>query len=446
MIRGLIQQTLLLTLTVSALGAQPPRTRIDSYSLPNGLTVHLVEDHSSQVVAVDLWYNVGSRNEVKGRTGFAHLFEHMMFQGSGNVKKGDHMALIGNAGGELNGSTRADVTNYYEYLPSNRLNLALWLEADRMRSLAITPENLKNQQEAVKEERRLRVDNQPYSGALVEGLPTLWDATGCFAYSHPSIGSMDDLNAATVSDVQGFFNLYYAPNNATLVVVGDFKPAEARQMIAQYFSSIPRGKEAPAVQCTQTLGTAARRTVFPDKNATLPAALIAYRIPAVNHPDYPALELLGTILGGGESSRFNRVLGREAKLTIANQALVNPFGPTRGPGAWAALAVANQGVAIESAEQLMMSEIARVATGGVTDAEVTKAKNAYRYGKVSERQQALFFAEALHFAAMFLGDVKAVDTDLDRYDAVTAADIKRVAATYLQPANSLTLIIQPEKK
>ena len=166
----------------------------------------------------------------------------------------------------------------------------------------------------------------------------------------------------------------------------------------------------------------------------------------MNHPDYPALELLGTILGGGESSRFNRVLGREAKLTIANQALVNPFGPPRGPGAWAALAVANQGVAIESAEQLMMSEIARVATGGVTDAEVTKAKNAYRYGKVSERQQALFFAEALHFAAMFLGDVKAVDTDLDRYAAVTAADIKRVAATFLQPANSLTLIIQPEKK
>ena len=448
--RTLLLCSILATTTATMLSAQSPAkaptTRIDSYTLPNGLRVHLVEDHSSQVVAVDLWYNVGSRNEVKGRTGFAHLFEHMMFQGSANAPKGEHMRLIGNAGGQLNGSTRPDVTNYFEWLPSNRLNLALWLEADRMRSLAITPDNLKNQQEAVKEERRLRVDNQPYSGGLVEGLPTLWDATTCFPYSHSTIGSMDDLNAASVTDVQAFFNLYYAPNNATLVVVGDITPAATKALITQYFGDIPRGKEPPAVNCTQALGTAPRRTVFPDRNATLPAALVAYRIPAVNHADYPALDLLGTILGGGESSRFSRVLSREAKATLAAQALVNPFGPTRGPGAWAALAIANQGVPIDSAEKLLTAEIAKVAANGVTEAEVTKAKNAFRYGKVSERQQALGFAEALHFADMFLGDVKAVDTDLNRYDAVTAADIKRVAATYLQPANSLTLVIQPEKK
>jgi predicted Zn-dependent peptidase len=427
-------------------GAQASRTAIDSYTLPNGLRVHLVEDHSSQVVAVNLWYDVGSRNEVPGRTGFAHLFEHMMFQGSANAPKGEHMKLIGNAGGSLNGSTRADMTNYYEWLPSNRLNLALWLEADRMRALAITPENLKNQQEAVKEERRLRFDNQPYTGALVDRLPGLWDAQGCFAYSHSLIGSMDDLNAAKVEDVQAFFDLYYAPNNATLVIVGDFQPVQAKALIAQYFGDIPRGKTPPAVACTQGLGTAAQREVVPDRNATLPAALVAFRIPAVNHADYPALELLGTILGGGESSRFNKALVRDAKVALAAQALVNPFGPTRGPGAWAALAIANQGVAIDSAEGRLQGEIARVRADGVTEAEVTKAKNAYRFAKVSERQQALPFAEAVHFAAMFLGDAKAVDTDLDRYDAVTAADIQRVATTYLRPENALTLVITPEKK
>ena len=430
----------------AARGTAATRTAIDSYTLPNGLQVHMVEDHSSQVVAVDLWYNVGSRNEVAGRTGFAHLFEHMMFQGSANAPKGEHMKLIGNAGGNLNGSTRADVTNYYEWLPSNRINLALWLEADRMRSLAITPENLKNQQEAVKEERRLRFDNQPYTGALVDRLPTLWDAKGCFAYSHSLIGSMDDLNAAKVEDVKAFFDLYYAPNNATLVVVGDFKPAETKALIAQYFGDIPRGKTPPSVACEQGLGTAARREVVPDRNATLPALLVAYRIPAVNHADYPALELLGTILGGGESSRLNRSLVRDAKVALVTQALVNPFGPTRGPGAFGVLAIANQGVAIDSAEVRLQGEMARVRADGVNEAEVTKAKNAYRFAKVSERQQAMPFAEAIHFAALFLGDVRAVDTDLDRYDAVTAADIRRVAERYLRPENSLTLVITPEKK
>ncbi len=441
-----MRRILLLLGAATTLSAQSPKTAIDSYTLPNGLKVHLVEDHSSQVVAVDVWYDVGARNEVPGRTGFAHLFEHMMFQGSANAPKGQHMKLIGDAGGSLNGSTRADVTNYYEWLPSNRLNLALWLEADRMRSLAITPENLKNQQEAVKEERRLRFDNQPYTGALVDKLPMLWDAQGCFAYAHSLIGSMDDLNAAKVEDVKAFFDLYYAPNNATLVVVGDFDKAQAKALIAQYFGDIPRGQTPPPVKCEQGLMTSAKREVVADKNATLPALLVAYRIPAVDHADYPALDLLGAILGAGESSRFNRVLARETKTALAAQALVNPFGPTRGPGAWAALVIANQGVAIDSAGRLMAAEIAKVAASGITDAELTKVKNSYRYGKVAERQQAMPFAEAVHFAALFLGDPAKVDTDLERYDRVTAADIQRVAATYLRPENSLTLVIQPGKK
>ena len=225
--------------------AQAPATvAIESYTLPNGLKVHLVEDHSAQVVAVNVWYDVGSRNEREGRTGFAHLFEHMMFQGSANVKKAEHFQLVERAGGQMNGSTQPDRTNYFEVVPSNRLNLALWLEADRMRSLAVTAENLKNQQEAVKEERRLRVDNQPYSAGLVDSLPTIFDRATCFAYAHSIIGSMDDLNAATVADVKAFFDLYYAPNNATLVITGDFQPAEARRLVRDYFGGIPRGRQA----------------------------------------------------------------------------------------------------------------------------------------------------------------------------------------------------------
>ncbi|MCC7002119.1 MAG: insulinase family protein, partial [Gemmatimonadaceae bacterium] len=217
---------------LATLHAQSPtRVKVESFMLPNGLRVYLAEDHSSQVVAVNLWYDVGSRNERAGRTGFAHLFEHMMFQGSANVKKADHGNLIERAGGTLNGTTQPDRTNYFEVLPSNRLNLALWLEADRMRSLAITPENLKNQQEAVKEERRLRFDNQPYLGAFIDSLPTMFDRERCYPYSHSIIGSMDDLNAATVTDVKAFFDLYYAPNNATLVIAGDFNPTQARQWV-----------------------------------------------------------------------------------------------------------------------------------------------------------------------------------------------------------------------
>jgi len=183
----------------------PAPIRLERYQLPNGLTVILAPDRSSQVVAVDVWYDVGARNEKPGRTGFAHLFEHMMFQGSANVKKGEHFQLVERAGGEMNGSTRADITNYYQSLPSNRLNLGLWLEADRMRSLAVTAENLQNQKEAVKEEKRLRFDNQPYVGTLLEALAGAYDPKTCFAYGPLLIGSMADLDSASVDDVRGFF-------------------------------------------------------------------------------------------------------------------------------------------------------------------------------------------------------------------------------------------------
>ena len=444
------QLSLLALLAAAALppaarAQEPGRVTLERYSLPNGLTVILSEDHSAQVVAVDVWYDVGSRDERPGRTGFAHLFEHMMFQGSANVKKGNHMALLERAGSQgFNGSTAEDRTNYYQPLPSNRLNLGLWLEADRMRSLAVTDSTFANQRAAVKEERRLKVDNQPYGRAIFEEAYALADSTSCFPYSHSIIGSMADLDAATTADVKAFFDLYYAPNNATLVVVGDFAPAEAKRLIQQYFGDIPRRQSPPKVTCAQRFSTGAIRRTVHDSRPNLPAVMQIVRVPAYDHPDYPALALLTTIVGGGESSRLNRSLARDAKVAVATPVYLNPFGPRRGPGGLLLWAIANQGVAVDSLDRLLSAQVAAVASGGVEPGELEKAKNAYRATVINERQTALSVAEALQTATMFLGNPDAVNTDFTRYMAVSADDVKRVAATYLRPDNTLTLVITPE--
>jgi predicted Zn-dependent peptidase len=435
----------LLVLLPSILRAQDPaRIAVETYTLPNGLTVVLAPDRTTQVIAVDVWYHVGSRDETKGRTGFAHLFEHMMFQGSANVKKAEHFQLVERAGGESNGSTAEDRTNYYEELPSNRLNLALWLEADRMRSLSITKENFENQREAVKEERRLRVDNQPYTGAIFEGMYALADSSKCFPYSHSIIGSMDDLNAAKTEDVKAFFDLYYAPNNATLVVAGDFEAAAAKKFITDYFGGIPRGQDAPTVTCDQPYGSGQIRRRWPDAKANLPGVLLAYRIPEYKHADFPALSLLATILGQGESSRINKAVVRDLKLAQFSVSLLNPASPRRGPGVFLTLAVVNQGVVVDSLEQALAAQVGRIATEGVTAAELDKARNAYRTGLITQQQQALARAEAIQAARMFMGDADAVNTDWRRFIAVTIDDVKRVAKMYLVPENSLALLIVPE--
>jgi predicted Zn-dependent peptidase len=422
---------------------QAARPTIVKSVLPNGLRLQLLEDHSAQVVSVSLWFDVGARDEVAGRTGFAHLFEHMMFQGSSNLKKAEHMQLVERAGGQVNANTQYDITRYYQVVPSNRVNLALWLEAERMRSLNVNAENLKNQIEAVKEERRLRIDNQPYGKAIWEEALPLFDAAACFAYAHSLIGSMDDLNASSVDDVKTFFTRYYAPNNAVLTIAGDFDAADVTRLVTEYFGGIPRQPEAPRPACDQRFNPGQIRKRVTDDKATLPAVLAMYRVPAAGHDDTPALDLLNTILGSGESSRLNRVLARETKMALGQQTLLNPFGLRRGPGMWLALAVTNQGVAPDSLAARLEAEIAKVAREGVTEAELSKARNQYRAARVNERQQAFDMTEAIQSATFFLGSAEAVFTDLDRYTRVTVADVKRVAATYLVPANSMMLIIVP---
>jgi predicted Zn-dependent peptidase len=413
---------------------------IESYRLPNGLEVILSPDRSTPVVAVDVWYHVGSRNEREGRSGFAHLFEHMMFQGSENVKKGEHMTLLERAGGTFNGSTSEDRTNYFEALPSNRLNLGLWLEADRMRSLAVTQENLDNQREVVKEERRLRIDNAPYGTSfLAASYEAPYSAT-CPAYNHTTIGSMDDLNAAKLEDVQDFFATYYAPNNATLTVVGDFEPAQAKQLIEQYFGSIPSHEPPPPVVCEDPFSSLPTRRVVEDGNANLPAVFFSYGAPAVGSPDVYALDLLAGILGEGESSRFNQRLVKEEKAALAATAAMDT---RRGPGLLIAYAIANQGVDAGRLQSLLEEEVAKVVRDGVTPEELERAKNRQRSTSVFGLQTALGKAEQLQYAALFEGDPTAIRTELEHYAAVTPADVQRGAGQYLVPNNRATVITQP---
>lgn len=439
----LLTGLLLLAAAPAALRGQAGQISYEAFTLPNGLRVLYSEDHSTPIVSVDVWYNAGSRNERPGRSGFAHLFEHMMFEGSAHVKKGEHFQLISRAGGSENGSTAEDRTNYFETIPSNRLNLALWLEADRMRALAITDENFHNQRETVKEERRLRIDNQPYSAAFVDGMTWPFDSAGCFAYAHTVIGSMDDLNAAQLTDVQAFFDTYYAPNNAILVVVGDFRPLELRRLVNQYFSEIPRHPDPPPVTCAATFSPGTIRKALTDAHANLPAVVRIYRVPPHADPDTPAIELLNVILGQGESSRLNVAVVRRERAALGTQVAMNPFDSRRGPGVLLVLAIANQGVDPAKLDTLVSAQLDSVRTVGVTGDELLKAKNTFRANFIHNRETTLGKAEELHHYDMFHTSLGEINTDLDRYLAVTDADVRRVAAKYLDPANAVVIVVRP---
>jgi len=423
------------------------RIAFEQFTLPNGLRVIYSEDRSTPIVTVDVWYEVGSRNERRGRSGFAHLFEHMMFEGSAHVKKSEHGQLVERAGGNDNGSTAEDRTNFWETVPSNRLNLALWLEADRMRSLAITEENFENQRQAVKEERRLRVDNQPYAAAFTDGLTWPFDSTSCFPYAHTVIGSMADLDAAKVPDVQAFFDTYYAPNNATLVVVGDFSPTELRRLVNQYFAGVPGHAAPEAPRCDTGGGAAsakgAQRREVRDPQANLDLVMRLYRIPEHRSADTPALEILNIILGQGESSRLNVSVVRRDKAAVGAGAVLNPYGSRNGPGILAAYGIVNQGVSADRLDSLLSLQLDSIRANGITADELDKAKNVLRAGFIDNRETTLGKAEELHHYLTFHSSIDEINTDLDKLLAVTSDDVKRVANTYLAPANLTLLIVRP---
>jgi len=412
-----------------------------SYTLENGLHVILSPDPQATGVAVNLWYRVGSRNERPGRSGFGHLFEHLMFQGSENVREGEHFQFVERAGGNLNASITEDRTNYFQTVPPDRMNLALWLEADRMRSLRITEENMKREVEVVKEERSLRIDNAPYGTSQLDaGFYASYNPETCFAYAHSVIGSPEDLDAAELVDVQEFFNLYYAPNNATLTVVGAFDEAEARMLIESYFGSIPRGSEPPEIGCDTPFSHLPVARRIQDANAQLPAVWLSYGTVARSHPDAPALDVLASILGGGESSRLNQRVVRTEQAALQSAAFHNA---RLGPGILQVVGIANMGVNAEALLALLDEEIARLVAEGVTEAEVSRARNQARASLILGRQSVMGRAEALQTANHFLGSPEAVDRAVESLAAVSAADVHRVAREYLNPNRRATIFTLP---
>jgi zinc protease len=415
--------------------------RHETYRLANGLTVILAPDPTATAVAVNVWYDVGSRHERAGRSGFGHLFEHLMFEGSERVPRGTFDRLINEAGGSANASITEDRTNYFATVPPGQMNVALWLEADRMEGLLVTDESMRREIEVVKEERRLRVDNAPYgTSGLQARFYAPYDSISCFAYAHSVIGSMEDLDAARLEDVQEFFDTYYAPDNATLTLVGAFDPATARALVEQYFSGIPRGRAREEPVCTDPFSNLPVRREVPDAAARLPAAFLSYGTVHAGHADSYALDLLAAILGGGETSRLYRRLVREERAAL--QASASSMS-RRGPGLLMVLAIANQGVDADRLIALVDEEIGRIARDGVTEEELRRARNQARAGAVLGRQTVMGRAETLQWHNHFLGDPGAYRTEMERMMAVTATEVRDAARRYLTASNRAVVVTRP---
>ena len=416
---------------------QLPPTPIEEYTLANGLRVVFSPDRAIPVVSVAVYYDVGSRNEREGRTGFAHLFEHMMFQGSENVPKAAHFQYIFNAGGTMNGTTSTERTNYFETLPSNYLPLAFWLESDRMRSLKVTQENLDNQRHAVQEEKRLRYDNQPYVTAFLRMNELIFINP---ANAHSTIGSMEDLDAATIDDVREFFRIYYAPNNAVLSVVGDFDSAEARALIDKYFGSIPSQPLPPPVDVSEPEAIAIPQETFHDPLAPAPAFVLGWKIPARRTPDFYALSLAGTLLFEGDSSRLYQKLVKGDESVVSIEGGVDE---RRGPSALYIFALPKPGEDVEVIRRQIFDEIQRIAADGPTEAEMEKLRNSLSNDSVRGRQSTMYRAQRLAEFALYDSDPRLVDLELDHFLNVTAADIKQTTARYLNTTNRVVLDIIP---
>ena len=419
---------------------------IDRYTLENGLRVVLSEDHTTPVVAVNLWYNAGSRNELPGKTGLAHLFEHMMFQGSQNVGEPGHIALVERAGGNLNGSTWLDRTNYYDTVPSDQLELALWLEADRMGFFlpALTQEKFDNQREVVKNERRQRVDNQPY-GDWDERIQAMLYPDD-HPYHHSVIGSMEDLDAASLDDVREFFETYYAPNNAVLTLCGDFDPAEARRLIEAYFGPFPRGPELPPLPGRPVpeplkIGREVRADVE-DSKVPLPRLYMAWRIPPYGAPEYYAADLLAELLAGGKSTRLYRTAVRERRLARGIGAFTFPV--ITGASAFVIRGNVPAGVDPRALEAAVEEEIGRIAAQGPDAAEMERAATGLEVRHLLDLQKPSERADTLSMLTTYFDDPGRINTELDRYRAVTADDVRRLAREYLGADNRAVLTyLQP---
>ena len=409
---------------------------------PNGLRLIISEDHLVPVVAVNVWYDVGSKHEQPGRTGFAHLFEHVMFQGSRHVAKAEHIALVQAAGGTMNGTTWLDRTNYFETMPSHQLELALWLEADRLATLldALSQENLDNQRAVVKNEKRNSYDNQPYGSWQEKMLGHLYPLE--HPYHHPTIGSMEDLDAASLEDVSAFFRTYYAPNNAVLSIVGDVDPAQARVWAERYFGPIPANPAIPPFAVDplpMTLGGERRETV--EDRVPLPRIYAAYRVPAIGDERLYALEIAAQVLAGGKGSRLHRRLVREGRIAQDVAIFLLPF--ASGPSVLVGWATVRPEATREAVEAGLLEEVARLAMEEITEDELLRAKALIETDELGSLQRVSERADRLSMYATLLDDPNEINRQLERYLAVTAADVRAACAALLVEHNRVVLTYVP---
>ncbi len=420
-----------------------PPVPIERHRLENGLRVILSPDDRAPVVAVNLWYDVGSKHESPGKTGFAHLFEHMMFQGSEHVAKTEHFSYVQGVGGTLNGTTWLDRTNYFETLPSHELELALWLEADRMASLlpAMTQEKLDNQRDVVKNERRFSVDNQPYGDWDEKVQAQLFPEW--HPYHHPTIGSMEDLSAASLDDVRDFFATFYCPNNAVLSIVGDFEPDVAMAMVKRHFGVIPTNPDLPApprVALDPLVMDGERREVVDDQ-VPLPRVYLAYRIPTFGTPGHDAGEVAADLLGSGRASRLYATLVREKQL--AQDVAVFVFPMVGGAAILSAWATARPGVGHESLEAALLAEIDVLATDGPTPEELERVRNLHHAGSAAALERIAERADRLSMYTCLFDEPDWINEEIAQYESVDAGRVREFLATYTAARNRLVLTYVP---
>ena len=428
----------ILSVTMGAVAQN--KIEFEQYKLKNGMNVILHEDHSTPIVAVTVLYHVGSKNENPERTGFAHFFEHLLFEGSENIGRGEYMKIVQSNGGILNANTSFDRTFYFEILPSNQLELGLWLESERMLHAKIDEIGVETQREVVKEEYRQRYDNQPYGTFLPEMFKRGFEV---HPYNWVPIGSLEHLNQAKIEEFRDFYKTYYVPNNATLSIAGDINKPELKKWIEKYFGEIPMGtKEMNRPKLVEPVKRKEVRDTIYD-NVQLPAVMMGYHTPAQGTPDSYAVSMLAQILSQGKSSRLQKSIVDEQQKAIFVGAF--PF-PTEDPGMALMFGVTNMGVAINDLETAIDKEVEKVQTELISEEEFQKLKNQIENDMTTQNSKVEGIAENLANYAVYYGDANLINTEIDRYLKVTREDIKRVANEYFRKDNRVVLHYLPKSE
>jgi zinc protease len=417
---------------------RPPKLTYQRIKLPNGLTVLLHQDRSTPIVHVQLWYHVGSKDERPGRTGFAHLFEHMMFKGSKNVEPEQHTSMVSSVGGRANAYTNEDATVYWQTVPSQYLPLVLWMEADRMATLRIDERTFRNERQVVQEERRMRIENQPY-GRLNEIL--FEQAFAMHPYKHPVIGSMKDLEAATIEDVREFYRTYYVPANCTMVIAGDFEIDQVTEMVNRYVARVPAAeKEVPRDIPKEPIPTKEKRATV-EEPWPLPAVVVAHHITYDGHPDSYPLHIVSKVLSDGQSSRIYRKLVYETGLALTAFGGGNII---EDPNLFFAIAIVNPGQSPAAVEKALISELDRLKAEGITDRELQRAKNQFARDYILGRESLQDKATHLAHAEVLHDDITTADGEFDIFQQISLADVQRVAKTYFTPERRIVLHVMPK--